>query len=51
VALDNLLQLTPHPYRERGKMGRDAVWRYFNIRLAMPQWYAVYDAAIAGKGF
>ena len=23
----------------------------FDIRQAMPQWYAVYDAAIAGKDY
>ena len=37
MVLDNLLQLTPQPLRERGKMGRDAVWRFFNIRQAMPK--------------
>ena len=40
MALGNLLQLTPQPRRERGRWD-DAVWRYFNIRQAMPRWYTV----------
>jgi glycosyltransferase involved in cell wall biosynthesis len=46
LALDNLLRLTPHQRRERGAIGRAAALRYFDIRRAMPKWYAVYDAAV-----
>jgi glycosyltransferase involved in cell wall biosynthesis len=48
LALDNLLRLTPHQRRKRGEIGRAAAWRYFDIRRAMPQWYAVYNAAVMG---
>src|SRR5262249_3812945 len=50
LALDSLLQLTPQQRRKRGAIGREAAWRYFDIRRVMPQWYAVYDAAVANKG-
>jgi glycosyltransferase involved in cell wall biosynthesis len=49
LALDNLLRLTPQQRRERGAIGREAARRYFDIRRVMPQWYAVYDVAIASK--
>jgi glycosyltransferase involved in cell wall biosynthesis len=49
TAVDNLLQLTPQQRRERGEIGRHAARRYFDIRQALPQWYAVYDAAVAGN--
>jgi len=49
TAIGNLLQLTPQQRRERGEIGRQAARRYFDIRKAMPQWYAVYNAAIAGN--
>jgi hypothetical protein len=47
LALDNLLRLTPHQRRERGETGRAVARHHFDIRAAMPQWYAVYNAAIA----
>jgi glycosyltransferase involved in cell wall biosynthesis len=48
-ALDNLLRLTPHQRRTRGEAGREVARRYFDIRRTVPQWYAVYNAAIAGE--
>jgi glycosyltransferase involved in cell wall biosynthesis len=48
-ALDNLLQLTPHQRRTRGELGRTMARRYFDIRGVMPQWYAVYHAAMRGE--
>jgi len=47
LALDNLLHLTPQQRHERGAIGQEVARRYFDIRRIMPQWYAVYDAAIA----
>lgn len=49
VAIDNLLQLTPKQRRKRGEIGNRAARSYFDIRQVMPQWYAVYDAAVAGN--
>ena len=49
LAIDDLLQLTPQQRRERGKLGRETARRYFDIRQAMPQWYAVYDTALQCK--
>ena len=48
LALDNLLRLTRHQRRIRGETGRELARRYFDIRQAMPQWYAVYNAAVMG---
>jgi glycosyltransferase involved in cell wall biosynthesis len=49
LALDNLLRLTPQQRRERGAIGQEVARRCFDIRQVMPQWYAVYDAAIKKK--
>ena len=48
-AIDNLLKLTSQQRRARGDSGRQTARRHFDIRQAMPQWYAVYDKAIAGS--
>jgi glycosyltransferase involved in cell wall biosynthesis len=48
-AFDNLLRLTRHQRRQRGEMGRAVARAYFDIRRAMPQWYAVYNAAARGR--
>ena len=46
-AIDRLMQLTPLQRRQRGESGREVARRDFNIRAAMPLWYAVYNAALA----
>jgi glycosyltransferase involved in cell wall biosynthesis len=48
-ALDELLRLPPHQRRKRGELGRTVAQRYFDIRRAKTQWYAVYRAAIADE--
>jgi glycosyltransferase involved in cell wall biosynthesis len=48
LALDDLLRLPSHQRRTRGDIGRELARRHFDIRHAMPQWYAVYNAAVMG---
>ena len=48
-AIDSLLELTPDQRRKRGAIGRQVAHQYFDIRQAMPKWYAVYHAALASQ--
>ena len=46
--LDTVLVLTPTERRARGELGRKVLVEGWDIRSAMPRWYAVYRDAIAG---
>lgn len=48
AALDHLLDLSPAERDQRGQHGREVALREFDIRAALPQWYAVYQAALNG---
>ena len=47
--LDTLVALSPAARRARGELGRKVLVEGWDIRSAMPHWYAVYEGAIAAR--